>query len=138
MSQVNDTRSLGDLLGGLVADISGLFRKEIQLAKAETSEKIGEMMGGVISLLVGGVLALGALGVLLSAIVTLIAAFFIAQGMDETISTAIAAGIVTVVVGFIGWIFISKGLSTLKASNLNLNRTTASFSRDADIVKERL
>ena len=29
-------------------------------------------------------------------------------------------------------------LDALKAGNLNLNRTTASLSRDADIVKERL
>ena len=138
MSQVNDSRSLGELLSGLVSDISGLFRKEIQLAKAETSEKVGEMMGAVVSLMIGGVLALGALGVLLSALVTLIASFFVAQGMDPTLSSALAAGIVTIVVGIIGWVFISKGLNALKASNLNLNRTTASLSRDADIVKERL
>jgi drug/metabolite transporter (DMT)-like permease len=138
MAEVHDNRSLGELLSGLVGDISGLFRKEIQLAKAETSEKVGEMMGGVVSLLIGGVLALGALGVLLSAIVTLIASFFINQGMDPSLANSLAAGIVTVVVGIIAWVFISKGLKTLKASNLNLNRTTASLGRDADIVKERL
>jgi hypothetical protein len=138
MSQVNESRPLTELLSGLVGDISGLFRKEIQLAKAETSEKVSEMMGGAVSLLIGGVLALGALGVLLSALVTLIASFFVAQGMDPTLSNAIAAGIVTVVVGIIGWVFISKGLNTLKGSNLNLQRTTTSLGRDADMVKERL
>ncbi|MCP8883871.1 phage holin family protein [Devosia sp. XJ19-1] len=138
MSQVNQDSSLSTLLSGLVSDISGLFRKEIQLAKAETSEKVGEMMGGAVSLLIGGVLALGALGVLLSAIVTLVASMFVAQGMDPTLSNALAAGIVTIVVGIIAWMFISKGLNTLKASNLNLNRTTTSLGRDADMVKERL
>ena len=138
MSQANDTRPLSELLSGLVSDISGLFRKEIQLARAETSEKVGEMMGGVVSLLIGGVLMLGALGVLLSALVTIISAFFVAQGMDPTVSTAIAAGIVTLVVAVIGWVFISKGLGALKTSNLNLNRTTTSLGRDADVVKERL
>lgn len=138
MSQVNEQRSLADLLSGLVGDISGLFRKEIQLAKTEASEKFGEMLGGVTSLAIGGVLVLGALGVLLSAIVTLIASFLVAQGMGDTLATAIAAVIVTVVVGIIGWVFISKGLNTVKASNLNLNRTTTSLGRDADIVKERL
>ncbi|MBB4052747.1 hypothetical protein GGR20_002395 [Devosia subaequoris] len=138
MSQTNEDRTLSELLNGLVGDISGLFRKEIQLAKAETSEKVGQMMGGVVSLVIGGVLALGALGVLLSGAVTVIAAILVAQGMGATISTAIAAGIVTVVVGVIGWVFISKGLNALKASNLNLNRTTTSLGRDADVVKERL
>jgi hypothetical protein len=138
MSQVNEGRPLAELLGGLVSDISGLFRKEIQLAKAETSEKVSEMVGGVVSLLIGGVLALGALGVLLSALVTLLAAFFVAQGLDPTLSNALGAGIVTIVVGIIGWIFINRGLATLRTSNLNLKRTTASLGRDADIVKERL
>jgi Na+-translocating ferredoxin:NAD+ oxidoreductase RnfD subunit len=138
MSQAKENRPLSELLGGLVSDISALFRKEIQLAKAETSEKVRAMMGGVVSLLIGGVLMLGALGVLLSGLVTIITAFFVAQGMDASVSTAIAAGVVTVIVGIVAWIFISKGLDTLKASNVNLNRTTTSLGRDADIVKERL
>jgi len=138
MSQINEGRPLSELLGGLVSDISGLFRKEIQLAKAETSEKVSEMMGGVVSLLIGGVLALGALGVLLSALVTLIASFFVAQGMDPTLSNALGAGIVTIIVGIIAYVFINRGIATLQASNLNLKRTTASLGRDADIVKERL
>jgi VIT1/CCC1 family predicted Fe2+/Mn2+ transporter len=138
MSQVNEGRPLSELLSGLVGDISGLFRKEIQLAKAETSEKVGEMMGGVVSLLIGGVLALGALGVLLSALVTLIASFFVNQGWEATIANSVAAGIVTIVVGVLGWVFISKGINTFKTSNLMLNRTTTSLGRDADIVKERL
>jgi len=138
MSQVNESRPLAELIGGLANDISNLFRKEIQLAKAEASEKLSQTMGGVISLVIGAVLALGALGVLLSAIVSLLASFFVNQGMDPAMSNAIAAGIVTIVVGIIAWVFVNRGLSALKASNLNLNRTTASLSRDADIVKERL
>jgi len=138
MSQVNEGRPLAELLGGLASDISNLFRKEIQLAKAEASEKFSQTLGGVISLVIGAVLGLGALGVLLSAIVSLLASFFVNQGMDPAMSNAIAAGIVTIVVGIIAWIFFNRGMSALKASNLNLNRTTASLSRDADIVKERL
>lgn len=138
MSQVNESRPLAELLGGLASDISGLFRKEIQLAKAEASEKLHQTIGGVVSLVIGAVLALGALGVLLSAIVSLLASFFVNQGLDPALSNAIAAGIVTVVVGIIAYIFFNRGLSALKANNLNMNRTTASLSRDADIVKERL
>ena len=138
MSQVNETRPLAELLGGLASDISNLFRKEIQLAKAEASEKFSETLNGVIALVIGAVLGLGALGVLLSALVSLLAAFFVNQGLDPAMSNAIAAGIVTVVVGLIAWSFFSKGLNALKANNLNLNRTTASLGRDAEIVKERL
>lgn len=138
MSGTNESRPLADLIGGLAGDISGLFRKEIQLAKAEAGEKISETMAGVTSIAIGGVLALGALGVFLGAIVALLAAFLMAQGMDETTASALSAFIVAAVVGLIGWMTISKGMNALKASNLNMNRTAASLGRDADIVKERL
>ena len=138
MSGANESRPLAELLGGLATDISTLFRKEIQLAKAEASEKVSETMAGVSSLVIGGILALGALGVLLSAIVSLLAAFLVNQGLDPTLANALSAFVVTAVVGIAGWVTISKGLNALKASNLNMNRTTASLGRDASIVKERL
>lgn len=138
MSGANESRPLAELLGGLASDISTLFRKEVQLAKTEASEKVAETMGGVASIAIGGVLALGALGVLLSAIVSLLAAFFVNQNMDPTLANAIAALIVTVVVGIAAWLSISKGRKVIGGSTLNMNRTTASLGRDADIVKERL
>tara|TARA_R110002020_G_scaffold3766_24_gene16655 strand:+ start:5995 stop:6411 length:417 start_codon:yes stop_codon:yes gene_type:complete len=138
MSATSESRPLADLIGGLASDISGLFRKEIQLAKAEAGEKISETMAGVSAIAIGGVLALGALGVFLGAIVALLAAFLMAQGMDPTTANALSAFIVAAVVGLIGWMTISKGINALKASNLNMNRTAASLGRDADIVKERL
>ena len=138
MAKTDEGRPLAELLGGLAGDISTLFRKEIQLAKAEASEKFSETLAGVVSLLIGAVLALGALGVLLTAIVSVLAAFFVNQDMDPTLANALAAGIVGVVVGIIAWFFASKGLNALKARNLNMNLTASSLSRDADIVKERL
>lgn len=138
MSGPNESRPIAELIGGLVSDISSLFRKEVQLAKVEASEKVSETMGAVSSIAIGGVLALGALGVFLAAVVSLLAAFMVNQGMDPTLANALAAVAVTLVVGIAGWMSISKGLSALKASNLNMNRTAASLGRDADIVKERL
>lgn len=138
MSAANDSRPLADLLNGLVSDMSGLFRKEVQLAKTEASEKVSQAMTALAAIAVGGVLILGALGVLLSAVVQLLAAWMVGMEMDPTLASALAALIVTVVVGVIGWVSINRGVDALKASNLNLNRTTASLGRDAEAVKERL
>jgi hypothetical protein len=138
MAQTSEGRPLPELLGGLATDISTLFRKEIQLAKAEASEKLSETMAGVVSLMIGAVLALGALGVLLSAIVLLLSTFLAAQGLDPMMANAVSAGVVTIVVGILAWIFVSRGLHALSTNNLNLNRTAASLGRDAGIVKERL
>jgi hypothetical protein len=138
MSQTNEGRPLAELLGGLVGDLSNLFRTEIQLAKTEASEKVSEVGGALGSIAIGGVLLLGALGVLLAGIVGLLAAWMVNAGMDPTMSSALSALIVTVIVGIIGWTTMSKGLNALKAGNLNMNRTAASLGRDAEVVKERL
>jgi hypothetical protein len=138
MAGNNESRPLSELLGGLAGDISNLFRKEIQLAKAEASEKFSQTLGGVELLLAGAVLALGALGVILTAIVAGLGAFLIAQGMGEAGANALSALIVAIVVGISAWLLISRGLAALKAGNMSLNRTASSLGRDADVVKERL
>ena len=127
---------LADLLGGLASDISGLFRKEIQLAKAEASEKFDEAMKASRNLAIGGVLAIGAVGVLLAALVTGVAALLINMGMAETPAGFVAGLIVAAVIGGIAWAMISRGLSEMKANKLNMQRTTSSIRMDAETVKE--
>jgi len=129
-------RPITDLLGGLVSDISGLFRKEIQLAKAEAGEKLDEVIDSSRNLAIGGVLAIGAVGVFLTALVTGLGALLIAMGMSEFVSAFIAALVVAIVVGIIAWMFIQKGVAELRGSNLNMKRTTRSVVQDAQVVKE--
>ncbi len=138
MAAESESRPLAELLGGLASDISTLFRKEVQLAKTEVSENVSQAMGAMASIAIGGVLALGALGVFLSAIVSILAAFLVNTGMDAALANAVSALVVAAIVGIAAWVLISKGLNAFKTNNLNMNRTTASLGRDADIVKERL
>ena len=67
MPDFEQQRSITDLFGGLANDISGLFRKEVQLAKAEVSEKLDDVIGASKGLAIGAVLAIGAIGVFLTA-----------------------------------------------------------------------
>lgn len=127
---------LGDLLSGLASDISGLFRKEIQLAKAEASEKLDEAMKAGRNLAIGGVLAIGAIGVMLAALVTGLASILITMGMAETPASFVAGLIVAAVIGGIAWALIARGIAELKANKLNMQRTTNSIRMDAETVKE--
>jgi hypothetical protein len=133
-----DSRPLSELVTGLVSDISGLFRKEIDLAKTEASAKFSTAISGLEMFAVGLVLAIGAVGVLLSAIVTGLAAFLVAQGFTEANADALSSIIVAVVVGLAAWLTISRGISVLRHTSPTLPRTTNSLRRDADVVKERL
>jgi hypothetical protein len=137
MSGLSEQRSLPDLIKELMTDVSTLFRKEIQLAKAEAGEKAGKAIVGVEMLAAGGILAIAALGVLLSAAVAGVAALLTSMGMGEAAASGIAALIVGGVVAIIAYTLIMRGISALKAQNLMLDRTTHSLGRDASVLKEK-
>ena len=133
-----DSRSFSDLLTGLVADISHLFRKEIDLARTEVSEEFSNALSGLKVFATGLVLAIGAIGVLLAAIVKGLSAVLVAQGFTEVNAEALASAIVVAVVGLAAWLTVSRGLAAMRHSNLTLPRTTNSLRRDVGVVKERL
>ena len=125
-----DDRSLKGLVADLGSNIATLFRKEIQLARAETAEKIGQAGTAVASIAAGGIFALAALLVLLQALVAAIA--------EAGVPPALASLIVGAVVALIAYALVHKGLRDLKASSLAPNRTVDAFKRDAQVAKEQL
>lgn len=137
MANPSDNKPLSELVGGLVSDVTGLLRKEIDLAKTEASEKVSKALTGIEVGIVGLVLAIGAVGVLLSALVGGLATVFVNQGFTATGANALSALIVGVVIGVIAWLLISRCLATLRSSNLKLDRTATSLKRDVEAVKEK-
>ncbi|MDR9762785.1 phage holin family protein [Rhizobium redzepovicii] len=138
MAKSPDSVPLSELIGGLVADVTGLLRKEIDLAKTEVSEKFSQALNGVEVVMFGLVLAVGAVGVLLSALVAGVAAFLVTQGFRETSADALASLVVGVVIALIAWAMVSRGLTALRRSNMKLDRTATSLRRDVDVVKGKI
>lgn len=132
------SEGLSQLLTGLVGDITTLFRKEVELAKAEASEKVSQATQGGEFIIAGAILALGALGVLLAAVVTVIGAWFTTMGMEPLLANSLSALIVAIVVGLIAWMLIASGMRRVRQTSLQMNRTVSSLSSDAALVKERL
>jgi Putative Actinobacterial Holin-X, holin superfamily III len=127
--QQTDDRSLKELLGDLTQSVTTLFRKEIELARAEASEKISQagVAAGLIA--AGGILALAALIVLLQALVIALTEL----GLAPALSSLIVGGVVAI----IAFALIYKGINDLKGSNLAHRRTVESLRQDAQMVKEQ-
>lgn len=138
MSAAENSRPLGDLLSGLVSDLSMLFRKEVELAKTEASEKLDQLLAAGRNLAIGAVLAIGATGVLLAALVSGLAAIFVNLGMQPSWANFLAAVIVAFVIGGIAWAMIARGAAELKAEKLSMERTTRSLQMDATVARETL
>jgi len=127
--QHTEDRSFKELFGDLTNSVSTLFRKEIELARAETSEKVSQAAFAAGSIAGGAILALAALIVLLQALVIALAEL----GLAPALSALIVGGIVAIV----AFALIYKGMKDLKASNLAPTRTVDSLRRDAQMVKEQ-
>lgn len=123
-------RSVPELFSSVVGQISTLFRQEIQLARTEMGEKVGQATGAIVPLAAGGAVLLGALIMLMFALASLVSSFGISHGWAELI----------VGVGFavLGYVLLRGGLAQLKTSNLMPERTAQQLSRDVQVVKEQV
>lgn len=125
------TSSLGSLLSSLTNELTGLVRKEVELAKAEISEKGTQAAGGV-----GSIAAAG--GVLFSGFLVLLAAavFGLNEVLPPETTPWLSALIVGGIVLIIGFILLQSGRKKLKAQNLMPNRTMASFRNDRELAQQ--
>ncbi len=128
-TQGND-RSLGELFGDLAHDTSTLVRKEVQLAKAEMTEKATAVGKDVAFITIGGLIAYAGLLALIATLVIILAA----AGMRLWL----AALIVTVIVLAIGGILVQQGLSRLKRTNMAPQQTIATLKEDQQWAKEQV
>ena len=117
--QHTSDRSFKELFADLTNSVSTLFRKEIELARAEASEKVGQAAFAAGSIAGGAILALAALIVLLQALVIALAEL----GLAPALSALIVGGVVAIV----AFALIYKGMSDLKASRLAPTRTVESL-----------
>ena len=137
MDQDNGSHSLASLFTRLTQEVADLIRQEVALARAEVSEKIGQIETGVGSLAAGGMIILIGLFFLAEALVVGVAAV-LQIWLDGVIAAWLAPLLVGLVIVIVGWALLAKGRSNLKAHNLELRRTAGSLRRDEELVEEHV
>jgi hypothetical protein len=128
-----DDRSIGRLLTDLSTETTALLRGEIDLAKAEVSEKVSQAAMAVAALAAGALVLFAGFLVLLDA-----AVFGLGRVLEPYGLPALAALIVAIGTMIIGLIILLIGRSALKAENLAPRRTAESLRRDREFVKEQV
>ena len=124
-----DARGLGALIADLVRDSTTLVRQEIDLAKAEMAEKIGQVGRGGAMLAAGGLAAFAGLLFLLLAAV---------HGLSTVVDPWLAALIVGAATAAIGVVLLTIGRSRLSADGLAPRRTLATLREDRSWAKARV
>jgi hypothetical protein len=125
-----EERSIGELFGELSQDMALLVRQEAQLAKTEMQTKLTKVTGDLVSLAAGGVVALvGGLAITAAIILLLIDPIGVKPWL--------AALIVGVVLGLIGWMMLQRGLKDLKRTDPTPRRTVETIKEDIQWAKEQ-
>lgn len=126
---LREERSIGELFGQLSQDLSLLFRQEVQLARAEMSEKISRLTANLVSVITGGFVAyVGALAI--------VAALILALHELANISPWVSALIVGAVLAITGYAMLSRGLKELKQVDLSPRRTVENIKEDVQVLKD--
>ena len=123
-------RSTPGLMADLLDQVTQLLRKEIQLFRAEMSDKATQAMVAAGGILAAAVVAITALNVLAVALVAALT--------NAGIPAPWSAVIVGVALAILAYVMAKKGIDNLKAGNLAPERTTRAAVRDVSMVKEKI
>jgi uncharacterized membrane protein YqjE len=123
----NDLRTLSTLVGDALSQFAKLFQSEVDLAKAELSEKVQKVGNALVFLVGGAVLVIPGLVMALFAL----SAALIAAGWSQSVSYLLSAVLAFVIAGAL----FAIGLSRLDARNLAPRETMTQLEKDKDAVK---
>jgi uncharacterized membrane protein YqjE len=126
----NDSRSVSELFGDALGQLSKLMRNELQLARAEISMKLGQT-STAIGLLAGAAIFLIPTVVLL---LMSLAAWLVETGMRPAMAQLLAGLAGLIVVAILGGL----GLNRLKTNSLVPKRTLDQLQQDAAAAREHV
>ncbi|HJV09336.1 MAG TPA: phage holin family protein [Acidimicrobiales bacterium] len=127
MAYRTEERSLSELLSDVTTEIATLFRKEVELAKAETSEQVSRAAraGGML----GAAAVIGFLDLILFS-------FAAAWALSEVVPEGVAFAIVAVVFAIVAGVLAMAGKKRLAAVNPVPNQTVQTLKADVQVAKD--
>lgn len=128
---------LGALLKRLAHETRTLLRQELELAKAEVSEKAAKAGRNVAFLAVGGVVLFTAALVLLAAL-TIGVGVVLAQAIEAQHAAWLAPLIVGIVITIVGYALLNKGLRALRRMRFAPTKTINSMRENKEWLQDRI
>jgi uncharacterized membrane protein YqjE len=127
MDTRTEERSLSDLLSNVTSEIATLFRKEVELARVETSEQISRAAkaGGML----GAAAVVGFLDLILFS-------FAAAWALAEVVPTGVAFLIVALVFAVVAGVLAMAGKKRLASVNPVPNQTVQTLKADVQVAKD--
>jgi hypothetical protein len=126
--QERDDRSIGELVAELSRETTTLVRQELQLAKAEMSQKATRVGKNVGFLVVGGVVAYTGLLAILAAVIII---------LGNVIPLWISALAVGAAIALVGLVLVTKGANTLRQEDPAPRETMEILKEDKEWLRDQ-
>jgi hypothetical protein len=121
-------RSLGDLLRDLSSETGDLLRKEVELAKAEMSEKAARVGADLGAIAIGGGMALAG---------SLALAYAVVMGLTALLDTFLPLGVAVWLAPLVvGGVLVMIGLGRIRKSVADLGETSFAPRRTTQSLQE--
>jgi len=120
-------RSLSELLSEVTGELATLFRKEVELAKVETSEQVSRAAKAGAMLGAAGVVGFLAL---------ILFAFAAAWGLAAVLPNGLAFLIVAVVFALVAAVLASAGKKKIASVNPMPDKTVQTLKADVQVAKD--
>ncbi len=127
MATRTEDRSLSELLSDVTGEIATLFRKEVELARAETSEQVSRAAKA--GAMLGAAAVVGFLTLILLA-------FAAAWGLSEVVPEGVAFLIVGVVFGIVAAVLASTGKKKIASVSPMPDQTVQTLKADVQVAKD--
>ena len=127
MAYRTEDRSLSELLSDVTTEVATLFRKEVELAKAETTEQVSRAAkaGGML----GAAAVIGFLDLILFS-------FALAWALSEVVPEGVAFAIVGVLFAVVAGGLFMAGKKRLATVNPVPNQTVQTLRDDVQVAKD--
>ncbi len=127
MAMHTEDRSLSELLSDVTTEIATLFRKEVELARVETSEQVSRAAkaGGML----GAAAVIGFLDLILFA-------FAAAWALSEVVPEGVAFLIVAIVFAIVAGVLAMAGKKRIANINPVPNQTVQTVKADVQVAKD--
>ncbi len=127
MAMRTDDRSLSELVSEVTGEIATLFRKEVELARVETSEQVSRAAkaGGML----GAAAVIGFLDLILFA-------FAAAWALSEVVPEGVAFLIVAVLFAIVAGVLAMAGKKRIAGINPVPNQTVQTVKEDVQVAKD--
>ena len=127
MATQAEDRSLSELVSDVTGEIATLFRKEVELARVETSEQISKAAKA--GAMLGAAAVVGFLTLILLA-------FAAAWGLSEVVPEGVAFLIVGLVFGLVAAVLASAGKKKIASVKPMPDQTVQTLKADVQVAKD--